>query len=130
MVQSGLGVNPQTATDIAVAIIDACGGDLPTATEAMLLITRILQVPQSTIEELYIDEIDLSGKTAKDISTKHPEELASRYARYKFRRSTPMTFWSYSDEKQEEREKSYLKSFNKKLQERIKLDNPETTDKK
>ena len=118
VVQSGFGVNPQTLTDTVVAIIDACNGDLGVAKEAAILLMRIAQVPQSQIEQIYIDEIQMS---AKDASKASPKELAERYARYKVMRDAPLTGWAYSDEERKKKEKSKVKSLNKKINERKEL---------
>lgn len=119
VVQSGFGVNPQTLTDTVVAIIDACNGDLGVAKEAAILLMRIAQVPQSQIEQIYIDEIQMS---AKDASKASPKELAERYARYKVMRDAPLTGWAYSDEERKKKEKNKVKSLNKKINERKELD--------
>ena len=49
IVQSGIGVNPQSITDAALAIMDACGDDPALAHEATICVARILQVPQSPL---------------------------------------------------------------------------------
>lgn len=117
-IQAGIGVNPQTITDSVVAIVDACGGNMETSREAMLLIMRILQVPQSQTDQIYIDELGMNAADAKNLSY---DELASRYARYKVQKGAPLTGWAYSDELEEKREKSYLKRFKDKVKERNKL---------
>lgn len=114
-VQAGLGVNPQTLTDTIVAVVDACGGDLDTSKEAMLLIMRVLQVPQSQIDEIYIDELDMTAASARKMS---PRQMAERYAKYKIAKGAPVFSWAYSDEAREKKEKTYLKSFNQKVKER------------
>ena len=114
VIQSGIGVNPQTITDAVVAIVDACNGDLGTATEAALCLMRMLQVPQSQLEELYLDEIDFSADDALDLTIK---EFAERYAKYKVLRSAPLTSWMYDDEQAKEREESYIKRFTSKAEE-------------
>jgi hypothetical protein len=114
IVQSGIGVNPQTITDAAVAIVDACNGDLETASEAAICLMRILQVPQSQIEEIYLDEIDFTAEEALDLTIR---EFAERYARYKVLRSAPLTNWMYDDEQEKEREESYIKRFTSRAEE-------------
>jgi soluble lytic murein transglycosylase-like protein len=94
-------VNPQTISDVVVAVIDACNGDLETATEAMLCIMRILQVPQSQIENFYIDEIDFKADEAYDMTV---QEFAERYAKYKVMRNAPLTQWMYTDEEEKKKE--------------------------
>ena len=114
VIQSGIGVNPQTITDAVVAIVDACNGDLGTATEAALCLMRILQVPQSQLEDLYLDEIDFSADDALDLTIK---EFAERYAKYKVSRSAPLTKWMYTDEKEKEREETFIKRFTSEAEE-------------
>ena len=116
-VQAGIGVNPQTLTDAVVAVADACGGDLETSKEAMLLIMRVLQVPQSQVDELYIDEL---GTTARGAQKMSYSQMAQRYADYKIAREAPLTGWAYSDEARKKREKSKKTTFKKKVNERKK----------
>ena len=113
-IQSGVGVNPQTFTDIIVAVVDACNGDLETSKEALLCIMRILQVPQSQIEKVYMDEIDFPVDKGLDLRI---EEFAKRYADYKVSRGTPLSGWLYSDEEEKAREDKYIKKFIKTAEE-------------
>jgi hypothetical protein len=112
--QMAIGVNPQTLTDIGVAIYDACDGDPQTAREATLLLARILQVPQSQTEQIFIDEIDFTVDKALDLTI---EEFAQRYARYKRLRNTPLAVWMYSDEGERKVEDRYIKRFTKRAEE-------------
>ena len=117
-VQIGIGSNPQTLTDAVVAIVDACNGDFETATEAMLCIMRILQVPQSQIDKIMIDEIGMTAKDGRELSY---EDIARRYTEYKMRRNAPLLESFYPDELREKREKSHQTTFKKKVNERKKL---------
>ena len=114
-VQAFLGVNPQTFTDMLVAVVDACNGDLEASKEAMMLIMRIMNVPQSQLDQLYLDEV---GMTAAEAKEKSAEELARRYAEYRVKRGAPLTGWAYSDEEREKQIDKYEKQFSKKLKER------------
>lgn len=114
-VQIGLGTNPQTFSDAILAIVDACNGDFGTAKEAMLCILRILQVPQSQLDELMIDEIGMTAGQARELTY---EEVAQRYADYKVRRNAPITGALYSDELREKREKAAKTTFKKKYNKR------------
>lgn len=120
--QIGIGANPQTMSDAIVAIIDACKGDLETSKEAMLLILRILQVPQSQLDELMIDEIGMSAKDARTLSY---EEIAQRYADYKVMRNAGALTPLYSDEMKEKREKAAKTTFKKKYNKRKDLKDQE-----
>lgn len=95
LVQSGVGVNPQSLTDAVVAIMDYCGDDAETSRECALLIARILNCPQSQTDKIYFDELDA---TAAEASKMTPAEIAERYAEYKIRRGAPLTGWAYSEE--------------------------------
>lgn len=95
MVQSGIGVNPQSLTDAVVAIMDYCGDDANTSRECALLITRIINCPQSQIEKIYFDELNATAAEAQGMT---PAEIAERYARYKMHRGAPLTGWAYTDE--------------------------------
>lgn len=116
--QIGLGANPQTISDSIVAIVDACNGDFETAREVMFCIMRIMQVPQSQIDQLMIDEIGMTAKDARELSY---EDVAKRYVDYKMRRNAPVTGPLYSDDLREKREKSLNTTFKKKVNERKKL---------
>jgi N12 class adenine-specific DNA methylase len=95
LVQSGVGVNPQSLTDAVVAIMDYCGGDAQTSRECALLIARILNCPQSQTDKIYFDEL---GATAEEAGKMTPAEIAERYAEYKIHRGAPLTGWAYSEE--------------------------------
>lgn len=88
-------MNPQSITDAAIAITDACGDDPALSHEAAIFVMRVLQVPQSQLDKLYFDEIDMSGEEASKLT---PEQLAQRYAEYKVKRGTPLAPWSWGDE--------------------------------
>lgn len=95
LVQMGVGMNPQSLTDTAIAITDACGDDPALSHEAAIFAMRVLQVPQSQIDKMYFDEVDLTGEEASKLT---PAQLAQRYAEYKVKRGTPLAPWSWGDE--------------------------------
>lgn len=95
LVQSGVGVNPQSLTDAVVAIMDYCGDDAETSRECALLIARIINCPQSQTDKIYFDEL---GATVAEASKMTPAEIAERYAEYKIHRGAPLTGWAYSEE--------------------------------
>ena len=111
-VQMGLGVNPQSITDVALSIMDACGDDPSLAHEATICISRILQVPQSQIDKMYFDEVGLSGD---EVSKYTPAQLAERYAQFKVKRGRFFSPWSWGDE---ERIKKFTDKANKTIKER------------
>lgn len=112
------GVNPQTFTDTIVAIVDACNGDLDTAKEAMILIMRVIQAPQSQIDEVFIDELGMNGSEARRMSY---QQLAKRYAEYKVNREAPLTGWAYSEEERKKKVKSKESTFKNKVNDRKEL---------
>ena len=95
LVQSGVGVNPQSLTDAVVAIMDYCGDDANTSRECALLITRIINCPQSQIDKIYFDELNATAAEAQGMTI---AEIAERYADYKIHRNAPLTGWAYSEE--------------------------------
>ena len=113
LVQSGIGMNPQSITDAAVAITDACGDDPALSHEAAIFVMRVLQVPQSQLDKMYFDDCDLSGSEASKLT---PQQLAQRYAEYKVKRGTPLAPWSWGDE---ERLGKYHKRAEDKMKERL-----------
>lgn len=113
VIQSGTGVNPQSITDVVVAITDACGDDPRLSHEAAICIMRILQVPQSQLDKMYFDEVGLSGR---EISQYTPGQLAQRYAEYRIMRGTPFVPWTWGDEEQQSK---YEKSARKEIKERL-----------
>ncbi len=88
------GVNPQTVTDWTAAIIDATD-DRDTQREMALFVCRMLSVPQSQVEKIYFDELDMD---ALEASGRTPDELMQRYARYKMIREAPLTGWLRGEE--------------------------------
>lgn len=114
------GANPQTFEDAIIGIIDACNGDLGTTKEALLLALKIINAPQSSIDQLYLDEIDMSAREASELSI---PELASRYAKYKkMRNAGPFTpLYSFNPELDEKTTQKYIRQFESKAKERMKI---------
>lgn len=116
LVQSTIGVNPQSLTDPVIAVIDACGNDAQTSRECALLIARIINCPQSQLDKIYFDEL---GSTGEEASQMTPYEIAERYARYKVRRGAPLTGWAYGNEQREKLMDKYRKKSNTLAKERL-----------
>lgn len=112
--QSAIGTNPQVAADIALAIYDACDGDMETSKEVGIALLRILQAPQSQIDKLIEDEIDFTKDKGLDLTI---EEFARRYAEYKRKKNAPYSFFLYSDEEERKVEDRYIKRFTKRAEE-------------
>ena len=115
VVQSGFGVNPQTLTDAVTAIIDACNGDLGVAKEAAILMMRVMQVPSSQVDQIYIDELEMSAAKAQRLRVK---TLAERYAKYRVNKAAGPLAPAYPEELREKREGSYEKRAGRELKER------------
>ena len=116
IVQSGIGVNPQTITDMAAAILDRCDGDPDLSREATIMWLRIANAPQTQLDQIYLEELGLKGSDAKKLSA---GELADRYVRYKTKRTAPLTGWMYSDEDEQKAKDRYMDRFVKMIDERI-----------
>lgn len=120
LIQSGIGVNPQTLTDAFVAIMDAAQGNPKISQECALLVMRVMQVPQSQLDKLYIDELGLTARDAKKLDI---NELAKRYAAYKLMKKAPLGMFFYQDDEREKQLDKYIKRFDKQVSEHIsKLD--------
>ena len=111
LVQSGFGFNPETVTDVFVSLYDACNGDLGLAKESLIAAMRILQVPQSQVDQFLLDELDLTNEEYDD--TRLPE-IAERYARYMITRGAPGVERMYSEPLRQKLEKKYIKRFEDK----------------
>jgi hypothetical protein len=119
MVQAGVGVNPQTLTDAVVAVIDYANGDLDKSTEMALLMMRIFQMPQSTVEKFLIDEIDMDADPSA--RKEQIDALAKRYAMYKLLKNTTVANKMYDDGKRDKKLESYEKHFKASVKDRIAL---------
>ena len=116
VMQSATGFNPKTLTDAINACIDYGHGDMTNAKEIALFVFRLMNGPAATVDNLYIDELGMKGKDAKKLSY---EELAKRYAEYKFGKNTFGLGKLYSDEEKQKKLKAIEKSFDKKVSERL-----------
>lgn len=116
VMQSSTGFNPKTLTDAINACIDYGHGDMTNAKEIALFVFRLMNGPAATVDNLYIDELGMKGKDAKKLSY---EELAKRYAEYKFGKNTFGFGKLYSDEEKQKKLKAIEESFDKKVSERL-----------
>lgn len=118
MVALGVGVNPQVLEDGVVAGMDFFGEDEKSARDWALLFMRVIQCPQSQMDQVYFDEL---GMDAREAQGKSPAELAERYATYKGRRANFATMWAYDDQRWESEVKApWRKRFEKEAKERLK----------
>jgi hypothetical protein len=116
LIQSGIGVNPQTFTDAVVATIDAFNGDFGAWKEFAFAVARIMQTPSGAMDMLYIDEL---GMFAHDARNLRMEDLAKRWAIYKRRKDNFLLGWAYSEEEEKKLEEKLIKRFENKAKERI-----------
>ena len=116
LVQAGVGVNPQSLTDAVVGVMDYCDNNPTDARECALLIARIFNTPQSQLDKIYFDEIDLDGSDASKLS---PKQIAERYAKYKMRRNAPLTGWMYGEDGAKERAAKYEDAAYNKAKDRL-----------
>ena len=116
-IQSGIGVHPQSISDHVVAALDAFNGDFGITKEFMIFLMRFLSVPQSQLDEVYLDEL---GMNAREASKMKVAQLARRYARYKTRRDAPLIGWMRSEGSREDAEGNYIDRFMDKYKERVK----------
>ena len=116
IIQAGIGVNPQTVEDAVVAIMDAVDNDAVTGREAAMLMLRLIQAPQSSIDKLYLDELGMRGDEATKLSV---SDMAMRYAKYKKHRGAAMTEWAYDEYGERAVEDKYIKRFENMAKERL-----------
>ena len=127
-VQSSVGVNPQTFTDMWNACMDygAPGWDgksynrddrnLTRPKEIALFIMRVLNAPTSSWKNKYIDELGLNAEDAQKLPY---EEMARRYAHYKHWKDAPLMGWLRSDEARAEKMEKLQKQFDTAVEERM-----------
>ena len=118
VVQGGIGINPQSVTDIINATLDATDGDFSKGREALLVALKLAQVPQTRLRELYIDELGLDGEEASKLSI---SDIARRYAQEQVRRNAFFTGGFYSKEGRAKAENSKMRTFKMRVDERKKL---------
>ena len=113
--QMCVGVNPQTITDIALMMYDACDGDIETSKEVGIALLRLLQAPQSNIDKLKMDEIDFAKDLGLDWTI---EKFARKHAEYKKLRNAGLFTLAYTDEAERKAEDKYIKRFLKDAEEK------------
>lgn len=117
-VAMGVGVDPKTIVDPIVGIMDFFGNDYGSARDFGLLFMRIMNVPQSAVDQTYIDELQMTAGEAQKLPA---EELAQRWATYKRRKGAgPLNAFT-SEEYDKEIEDKYVKRFEKLMDARLDL---------
>ena len=120
-VSLGIGANPQYVENTLTACLDFFGHDEKTRKDYEMFVLRLLSVPQSQLDDIYIDELGLSGKEAGSMT---PEQLAQRYAEYKVKRGYFLTPWAWDDKERLDKAKA---SVVKKMKERLEGKNSKET---
>ena len=118
MVQATTGVNPQAIEDVAMSIYDIAGGDLGLFKEIGLGIARLLQVPQSQLDEFYFDEIDMTGDRAMEMTV---EEIATIYAERRAAGKTGIVTPLYPDSDMKNLVDKYRKKYEDEIMNRSML---------
>lgn len=119
IVAMSTGVNPKSIVEPAVGIIDVVqnwGGDAELAHEVALGWCRVLNVPQTSLDQVYVDEIGLSAKEARQLTA---EQFAERWCRYKRRRAAGYMSPLTSAESDAEQEGKLLKRYERMMDERF-----------
>ena len=117
-VSMGVGVDPKTIVDPIVGIMDYFGNDYGAARDFGLLFMRLMNVPQSAVDQTYIDELQMTAGEAQKLPA---EELARRWATYKRRKGAgPLNAFT-SDEYDAEIEDKYVERFEKMMDARLDL---------
>lgn len=126
--QSAVGVNPQTFTDMWNAAMDygAPGWDgrsyypddenLTRPKELALFMMRLMNAPTSSWRNKYIDEL---GMNAEDAQKLPYEEMARRYAHYKHWKDAPVMGWLRGEEARNEKIGKMQKQFDDAVSERM-----------
>lgn len=109
LVAMGAGVNPQTFTDMYVALSDV---DDFSPRELTMLAMRLINAPNSKLELLEADE-------AMENYGEKMEEITREYAEYQKSKRAPLTGWMYGDESEQKAMERYEKRFKKILDERL-----------
>lgn len=109
LVAMGVGVNPQTFTDMFVALADT---EDFSPREIAMLVLRLINAPNSKLELLEADE-------AMESYGANIEEITREYAEYQKSKRAPLSGWLYSDESEQKAIERYEKRFKKILDERF-----------
>lgn len=110
LVAMGVGVNPQTFTDMFVALADT--EDWSDPRELAMLVLRLINAPNSKLELLEADE-------AMENYGANIEEITREYAEYQKSKRAPLTRLMYSDDSEQKAIERYEKRFKKILDERF-----------
>ncbi len=117
--QSGTGFDPQTAGDVIQRIVTTIDSEeeLSAAEQALRISQALLSIPQSQYEQQLIDRVVADER-------KYDAALAD-YIRYQKVHTAPLTWWMRGEESTEKAEEKAVERFNRLLNERDALHNPE-----
>lgn len=119
LMQAGTGFDPQVAVDAITRVIITIDSEeeLDAATQALRVSQALLSIPQSQYEQMLIDKV-VSGETDEDAALED-------YIRYQKIHTAPLTWFMRGEESDEKAEENAEKRFDRLLNERDKLHNPE-----
>ena len=109
-IAGGLGINPQTLEDVIAAGIDHFGKDDMTLRDWCMFAMRAISVPQSQVDMVFFDDVELSAREAQGMTI---DELAERYADFKLMHNEFATVFFYSDEFKAKRGERYREKVRK-----------------
>lgn len=119
LMQSGTGFDPQTAADMITRVVTTLDSeqDLDAAEQALRISQALLSIPQSQYEQQLVDRV-VADDSEYDAALED-------YIRYQKVHTAPLTWWLRGEESAEKAEENVEKRFNRLLNERDKLHNPE-----
>lgn len=119
LMQSTTGFDPQTAADMIQRIVTTIDSEeeLSAAEEAIRISQALLSIPQSQYEQQLVDRV-VADESEYDAA------LAD-YIRYQKVHTAPLTWWLRSEESDEKAEENAERRFDRLLNERDELHNPE-----
>lgn len=134
MVGMGTGIRPSTISNMVLGVYDAIhaktdgdpANDLEATREFWLSVGRVLSVPQSQLDLLYVDEFGCSGAELKKIveggDQKKVDALVERYVEYKKNMRLPLTGGHTFDEERDAKlDKRYVNRLREDLKDRVEL---------
>ena len=119
LMQSGTGFDPLTAADMITRVVTTIDSeqDLDAAEQALRVSQALLSIPQSQYEQMLIDRV-VADDSEYDAALED-------YIRYQKVHTAPLTWWMRGEESAEKAEENAEKRFNRLLNERDELHNPE-----
>ena len=133
LVGSGTGIRPTTLTNMVIGIYDTVHSltdgnpqnDLKTTREIVLLMGRLMSLPQSQLDKIYIDELGCTAQEVQNImqgNTDKVNALAERYIEYHKLARLPLTGGNTLNEEQDDKlYDRFNRRFDRRLDDRYNL---------